>query len=456
MTRAGEGVPAQVRRCAALVAAWIAVAPAATSAAPADDAPPRLVIDVTGKADELATLAHLRNAFGDRFEADFSNADQALDQGFGTWGVAPPATLSGCGADPLSRDELLRQLAEIETLMQSLEYGDAGSKLSALEARLCAASDPLPTDALARIPYLLGIIHFYNEDQAASREFFRRAVERRPDMTWDEDFPPDPQELFQGALTDAIQLPRTTLLLLPGDTPPGLRVDGLEIGPDQDQVVVIGARHFVQTTRADGSVTTATLDTGGADRVDVLGPIRAKQGLLLTPETEDGALAFGLLVEAARYRGYAEITVLQRELPDLAWQYNNIDRRWEQISLVLGKQLDQARALQVTGGVMIGVGAAMGIAGAVLGFTNYANGRDLQDEMASDAGLYELLSDEYEGHQQGAAAGFTMLGIGGGLAIGGIPLMAHGSTIRRGAITDPRLGLAASPDGASVGFSAEF
>ncbi len=454
-----RGATAGIGRAAASLA-WLALiaataVPAGASRA-APDGPPRVVVDVTGKADEAQTMAHLRAAFGEHFEADLLRAEQALDRGFGTWGVAPPATLTTCAADPLGRDELLRRLADVEQLVLDLEYRDALSKLNALEAQLCAASEPLPTDALARIPYLLGIIHFYLGDETASREFFRRAVERRPEISWDGDFPPDPQELFQGALSDAIQLPRTTLMLLPGDTPPGLRVDGLEVDPNADEVVVIGSRHFLQADHPSGGVVTVVLDTGGAARVDVIGPIRAQQGLLLTPETEDGALAYGLLVDASRYRGYAEVIVLQQVLPELAWRHNSIDRRWEHISLVLGRELDRARGLQIAGGVMISVGAAVAIGGAAIGFTNYANGRQLQDEMESDAGLYALLIDEYEGHQQGAAAGFTMLGIGGGLVCAGIPLAAHGGTIRRGALQDPRLGMAFGPDGAAVGLGFAF
>lgn len=455
MIDVGEGMLARWRHATAIIAVWAAVLPPGIAAA-APDAPPRVVVDLTGRADETATLAHLRSAFGEHFDANLVGVDEAIDRGFGTWGVAPPATLTTCAAQPLGRDELLRQLADIEQLVLALEYGDALSRLNALETRLCAAIDPLPSDALARIPYLLGIIHFYQTDANACREYFRRAVERRPDMAWDGDFPPDPQELFQGALSDAIQLPRTTLMLLPGDTPPGLRVDGIEIGPDRDELVVIGPRHFLQATGANGDVATVVLDTGGADRVDVIGPIRAKQGLLLTPDTEDGALAYGLLVDASLYRGYAEVIVLQQLQPDLAWRYNSIDRRWQHVSLVLRRELDRAKALQITGGVLIGVGAAVAIGGAAIGFTNFANGRNLQDEMQQDAGLYELLLDEYEGHQQGTSAGFTMLGVGGALMIGGIPLAAHGGVIRRGALQDPRLGMAVSPAGAAVGFTASF
>ena len=420
------------------------------------EVPARLVVDASGAADPAAILAQLRGAFGERFDARFVSVEQAVDYGFGPWDVTPPATLQQCSAAPLSAAELAAELEAVEAQMLALEYGDAQARLTALESRLCAATDPLDAALAARVPFLLGICRFYAGDHNSARATFLRAVERNPDLYWDEDFPPGPQQVFHRAVSDALHSPRTELQLTDGDRPAHLWVDGNAVRGDQRSLTLLGPTHLLQVQRADGAVATVMLHTAEADRVTLMGPARARAGLLEDPRSEDGRLAFGRLVVAARRQGHAEVLVLQSASPEVAWRYNDVDRAWTRVSLVLGQRVAQARRLRTAGGSLIGAGAAIALSGVAIGATSHAAGQDLLDEIESDAGLYDLLIDEYESRRRGTNAGVAMIGVGATLVAVGLPLVIHGDRVEKGARNDARLAVQATPDSLYVGFSTRF
>jgi len=413
----------------------------------------RIVVDASGAGDADDILTQLRDAFGDSFDARVIGVEQALDHGFGPWAITSPATLQQCSAEPLSVVELDETIGEIESLMLALEYGDATARLAHLESRLCAATDPLPAFTAARVPFLLGICRFYAGDEDSARAAFLRAVERLPELQWDPDFPPAPQQVFQRALSDAIRSPRTSLELNEDDRPPGLLVDGIAVEEGCSSVPLVGPTHLLQLDRGDGRIATLMLHTGEAERIQLLGPRQARAGLLESPQTEQGEQAFTRLVVAARRLGYAEVLVLQTPRPDLAWRYNDVERRWAKVSLVLGHQLALARRVRSTGAILMGSGAALALSGAAIGITSREHGQELLDEMEQDSGMYDLLIDEYDAHRRGTAAGFTVMGIGFALVGAGIPFIVHGARVEKGALNDARLTVVPSPDGVYVGVS---
>ncbi len=444
--------------CIATLGTRVALAITLVSAgvAAAEAPAPRLVVDASAQGDPTAQLTQLRDAFGDPFEAQRALVDEALDYGFGPWGITAPATLQQCSAQPLSAGDLAEGLEEVEGLMLGLEYGDASARLSNLESRLCAASDPLEAAQVARVPFLLGICRFYAGDEASAKAAFLRAVERFPDLAWDDDFPPAPQQVFFAAVGAALQSPRTTLELRASDRPARVWLDGIEVSDELTTVTLIGTQHLLQVAGEDSAVATLLLETAEAAAIALVGPRRARAGLMESPQTPEGEMAFGLLVVAAHRRGHSEVLVLQAPLPELAWRYNDLDRRWTKVSLVLGKRLAQARRARTTGGLLMGMGTAVALSGAAIGFTNHSAGLDLLDEMDTDAGMYDLLVDEYEAHRKGMTAGFAMLAVGGALVGAGVPFLIQGERIERSTLEDARLSVAVSPQGAYVGLSASF
>ena len=418
---------------------------------------PRLVVDLGGQ-DADAALAHLRQAFGNEYNALLQDVPAALDRGFGPWTVSGPATLTACDHPALTADQLHSELSDIERLMQVLEYGEARSRLLALDERLCAATDPLAAESLGRIPFLVGIALFYSrsDDPEQARAWFRRAVERHPEIQWDPNFPPDPQELFMGAMGQVVRSSRVPMDVAPDDRPQQLIVDGTTIGVDNLVVTLVGTEHFIQIGDAEGAVRTLVLQTHGAERARLLGPARVAAGLAETPRTDAGAEAYAALQNAAQQRGHTVVLVLQEPNPDLAWRYDAIERRWACISLVMGRQLKNAKQARDIGGVMIGVGAAMAATGASIWGTNYQQGADLQSLMRSSRVAHDQLQDQYTANQRGATAGIAVLCAGAAVAIAGIPVAIHGTNKEKAAREDPRLGFAPSPDGVWLGVTGDW
>ena len=418
---------------------------------------PRLVVDL-GNQDADAALAHLRQAFGKEYSATLQDVPAALDRGFGPWTVNGPATLTACDLPALTAEDLHGELTDIERLMQALEYGEARSRLIALDQRLCAATAQLPSQVLGRIPFLVGIALFYSraDDPEQAQAWFRKAVERHPDIQWDANFPPDPQALFMGAMSQVVRSPRVPMDVSPGDRPDQLVVDGITIGADSLVVTLVGTEHFVQIGEAGAAVQTLVLQIQGAERVRWLGPGRIRAGLAESPRTDAGAEAYAALQHAALQRGHTVVLVLHEPNPDLAWRFDAIERRWTCISLVMGRQLKSAKQARDVGGVMIGVGAAMAATGASIWGTNYEQGAELQGLMRSSQVAHDQLQSQYATNQRGATAGIAVLCAGAALAVAGIPVAIHGTNKEKAAREDPRLGVAPSSDGVWFSVAGEW
>jgi len=414
---------------------------------------PRLVIDIAGTSDATVVMERLRAAFGEGYEAEVVPLEQALDRGFGPWSVPMPATFAVCDAAPVSYEALDAALGEAEAHMQMLEYAEARQALDALETSLCAATEPVSPDLLARVPYLQGIVHYYEGDRDAAQASFRRAVERQPELSWDPDFPPDPQQVFLDGVADAYRTRGATLVLAGGERPDRLLLDGVEVAADE--VELVGADHLVQFS-IDGGWATTVLATGEAESVRLMGAEAIRAGLASGPDDPAGAPAFDALQSAATDRGHSELLIALEPEPTEVWRFNTIGRSWERVSLVLGHQLSRGRRTQQAGVALLGAGAAIGIVGAAIGFSSHARGSALTEDMLSDPGLYDHHLPDYQAHQRGTTTGFTVLAVGGGLVAAGIPLLIRGGQMQRGAVQEGAPTARFTPDPRGFGLALEF
>ena len=417
--------------------------------------PPRLVVDVSGSGSTETILGHLRSAMGESFDARVGGVEDAIDLGLGPWGLSQPGVMEQCTAEATTTAQLTADLKKVEALIHELEYNEARQRIEAVDGLLCGVTDPLTSDLLVRIPFLMGVILYYSNEHDAARDSFCAAVERRPDMDWDATFPPDPQQIFLDSVADAVRSSRTRLALPAGDRPDQLFIDGIEVTADLWEMELVGTTHHVQIGRG-GQLLSAQLDTGGAEDISMFGPKGLEAGLALTPDTEAGAQTFGALVTAAQLGGHSEVWVLSHPQPDQAWRYNDIDRTWERVSLMLGRQLSRSRNAQRAGGALVGVGAALGVTGVIVGLSNYAQGMELQTSMLSDPGLYDAHMDEYQARQNGSAVGYVVMAVGGGLVATGIPLLIHGSKLQRAAIDDGGVAVTITPTGNGLFLTGRF
>ena len=415
----------------------------------------RLVVDLPGNSEPDAVIDHLKAAFGDRYDAQVADVAGALERGFGPWGVLPPAGIGPCDADPVGLEQIQAAVTEAEALMQALEYDQALEQLQALEAQLCGISEPVPAAVLARVPFLRGVIHYYAEHPAAARDAFRDAVLRQPEMEWDATYPPDPQQVFLDGVADAYRSERIALRLDAADRPETLLVNGAPVDPTVGEVELLGTDHILQFGSSD-QVVTVVLHTGATEEVRLVGPGYVAAGLAMDMESPQGVAAFAVLAGAAEAAGYREVVVLAAPAAPTAWQYDDIDHTWTSVSLVLSKTLAQGRKVSSIGGVLIGAGAAVAVAGTVIGARNYTDGMALRSDMEADPGLYDHHLDEYSSFQAGSTAGYVMLGVGVGLVGAGIPLLIRGRSIQKGAVEPPKVALAPLDGGVAFGVSGGF
>jgi hypothetical protein len=409
-----------------------------SSPAPAravDGTATRLVVELSGEPG-AGVLAHLREAFSTSFEAQVLGVDAFLQQGLGPWLVTEPAGYETCGGQPLPADELATILAGIEESMEVLDFGSAQVRLEELEGRLCAATDPLPAEALARIPYLMGILRYYDGDQEAARAAFRLALERQPEMEWDGDFAPEPQQVFLSSVGAALASPRSVLVLPAEDGPAAVWIDGVPVAEGAREVALVGEEHLLQLRDIDGALVTVALATRAAPRIELVPGAALHRGLGGDPTTDTSTSVFAALASAATALGYAEVMVYGGPEPLYVWRYNLVEPVWVRLSTVLGKQLARARGIQVAGLVLIGAGAAAAVVGTVVAVGNGGQARDLRDQMTLpdgqiSGGLYALYGEEYEQVRGRGNAGVGLAVVGGVVAGTGIPLLARGLKVQR-------------------------
>lgn len=420
----------------------------------------RLVINGTDAGDD-AVLTAVRAGLGQDLSADVLDLDEILDEGTGPWRVTFPGILEGCGTDGATLEQLEADLAKAEGWMTDLEYGEAQVLLEDLDARLCAVDEPLPAEMVSRVPYLLGVVLAYRGEPDKARVHFTRAVEREPDLAWDSDFPPDPQQLFLSAATDAVRGKSATFELDPTTTPGEVWIDGEPLPATGGPATLLGRRHLLQIRLDDGTVTTWTLVVDDQGALTLLHDRRAREGVTATPREPLGALAFGALASAAAQRGYSEVLVVQEEDPREVWRFDPVDRAWSRVSLVLDQQLARARRFQAAGSALMGIGVAAGVAGGVIAGTSARRGNEVLDEMRGpdgelSAGLYDLHIDEYEGYRKDSIVGWVMMGAGVAVAAVGVPLLVRGAHEGRAARPGAAVGLWVGPSGGVVAVSGRF
>jgi hypothetical protein len=428
----------------ALAMLWsLVVAPGASAAT-------RLLVNGTD-ADAETALAAVRRGLGADYQADVSTPADLLDQGFGSWLVTWPAQLDACPGEPAGLDELSQTLERAEGLMMDLDYGEAQVLLEDLDARLCAATDPLPAAMASRVPFLLGMVLAFRGDDDRARQQFLAAVERQPDLAWDTNFPPDPQQLFLTAATDAVRGVDSTLVL--GAAPGGAEawIDGNPLPIDGEGLPLRGERHLLQLRETDGTVRGAILVVGASGGLSVVSVDDVTEVLDREPRAARAQRAFQALAATALQRGYGEVLLLQSATAATVWHFDEIDHTWSEVSLVLEQQLTRGRRLQAAGSAMLGVGGAIAVVGGVIAGSSAGRGREVVESMTGangeiSAGLYDLHIEEYEGHRRDVTAGWVMLGVGAAVAGVGLPVLIQGTKESRKGAAQASIGGLITPE----------
>ncbi len=411
----------------------------------ARSAPGTMVVDLSGDA-MAARQSLLEEIYGASFAPQPMAAAQALDMGTGPWAVSPADALLSCDASPASGAQLRQSLDTIETHMLALEYGEALPLLTALEAQLCAASEPVPAELLSRIFFLQGVALTYDDQPQGALSAFGEAIRLHPPLAWDDNFAPRPRSLFDEAATAAAQQATGSVRVDGDDRPARLFFDGVEVvAGDQILVAPVG-RHLLQL-EGTGIFITRWLEVREGPEVQLLGPDQLQRQLEAAPPSR----AFDRLVEVAHQRGLTRIVVLRNAYAPVVWSYDNVQAEWTPITWAHHLKQRRARKTRTAGGIVLAIGGALTVGGAAAGITHYNQGYALIDEMQQDLGLYRLLIDEYEANRRGSRAGFTVMAVGGALLAAGLPMILHSSQVLRGTKQhELAFTIAPSPGGLSI------
>jgi len=416
----------------------------------------RVVVDLIRSSDTESVMTLLQGSFGEGFTADVVSLDQLVEVGPWPWVYSPTARLEPCTAEPTTTSDITAALASAEELITGLEYEVALTELDLLAASLCASSEPLPVEVTHRIPYLRGLIHFYDGDEAQARESFQRAGEMSDGLEWDTSYSPEPQQLFLLGVGDAVQSATSRLLFPQEGRPERVYIDGQEVGPDAADMAIRGSQHVVQFGSGGGSLTGVLLSIDAPGDIPLFGPDSFREALLSTPDADLGAHAFSVVAQAAAEQGYSEVMVLNDAKWDHCWWANTADQEWKQTTLQAGAELRVVRRHRTAGGVLMGTGGALMAGGAVLAATQFKTMGDMRPEMEVHTSAWEFGIDEYNDRQRLAGVGIGLVAVGAAAMTTGIVLLSKGKAIQAETGVDPRLAFVASPQGAWLGVGGRF
>lgn len=434
------------------VAIVVLTAPSVAHAASQD----RVVVDLvqTGETDSVMSL--LQGSFGEGFDADVVALDRLVDVGDWPWVYGPSARLDPCSAEPTTATDITAALASAEEAITGLEYESAIKALDQLSSSLCGCTEPLPVEVAHRIPFLQGLIHFYEGDDVQARESFRRTGEIAGSIEWDTSYSPEPQQLFLLGIGDAVQGPASRLLFPLNGRPDQVIVDGHEVSPDVTEMNVRGERHVVQFGPRGGPLSGVLLTITTPRDVTLFSPDSFLGALTSAPDTDFGAHAFSTVAQAAPEKGYTEVMVLNDPKWNHCWWTSTSDPDWQKTSLKAGATLQRARRHRTAGGVLTGAGGALVAAGAVLAVSEFKEMGGMRPEMETHVSTYEFGIDEYQSRQRLAGIGIGLAAAGAAAVTIGIVLLHRGKTIQAETGVDPHLAFVATPQGAWLSIGGRF
>jgi len=391
-------------------------------------------------------------------EASEAQASQAREQVSARMGYAPGEVMRAeplaeyvfGGADlwpvggetqvcpPEVGEVLLSDLvAQAEEAVDLVELARAVEILSTLNDALACIAPPVDPTALSRAAFLKGYAHYAAGQRVEAGKAFQMAAVFDPGIKWDETYPPDPQQVFNSAVLEALRLEETTVWPAFGAAEAAdLLLDG---GPFPANGKARPGLHQV-TTRGQG---------GQPLRLSVVFPPGGEVRLIPLREQVDGFLAgkeghmgIGQVLATALARtGDEEAYIVEpafgriyrfhgdtgevREIPGsgTAPPDRSVDRRRPDRDRRGGGATVQANP----GPVLVIAGAVAGAVGAIIGGVQTGQANDIYGQVEADNSLYDSMLDDYEQARTGSTVGFVIAGVGGATAAAGIPVWIAGS-----------------------------
>jgi len=168
-----------------------------------------------------------------------------------------------CAREPAIKADLAQSMSDAESAMAYLEYDKALKALDEATTVLgCLSTPAVPGDA-GRLYYLRGLVYYFSKEEMAARAAWTQAHRFDPDLTWDDNFPPDGKPLFEKASQQADAQQPANLLLVPPLDASSLWVDGRPAEAARDHLSLLPGDHLVQYGSAEAVTTVrVALDAG--------------------------------------------------------------------------------------------------------------------------------------------------------------------------------------------------
>lgn len=304
--------------------------------------------------------------------------------------VLGQATARPCVGDRTTLDEVQAAVDAAEKALTFLELAAAAGQLERASNALVCLSEPAAGNLVARVPYLEGMVAFYEGRREAAAQAFLRAHVQRPGLDWDANYAPDAQPLFDEAARVQDAMGTVPLTLVPA----GLEVwvDGRPLGPSATLELAPGP-HLLQVPAAGWE----------ALHVDLAGPAQ----LVVPGAAGHEGGSFGPLLTAVLPAGTpVSLTVdgerLHGTVGDAAWVTAPVDRRWGPSVAAVGGTL-------TAGGLAVGLGGLFGVRAA----------QELADASTTWAEV-QAASGRHQGAGAWLVAGQATVAVGVGVLAGGL------------------------------------
>jgi hypothetical protein len=352
--------------------------------------------------------------------------------------VVGGATVSYCEGDPGSNAAIKALVEATESKVLFMEFESAKMDLDMARDLERCLTEPLDAAVASRAHYLRAMVAVGSGDPGAAWPEFLQAVNLKPDITWDENFPPDGRTAFKGAVA-AIKVGETQDFHLVPPPEIGLWVDGIVQG-NAEKVALKPGAHVLQLGTEGSPLTTYVVDLPEETRAAMLFPGKLEDDR--ADWAGDGATRGRLeAVLAANSQGAIAYVSLPGQV---LWQFDPGPWKWTDLSGVSDEEIaaldasaaaangtpagDAAAEAAVTPGTdgaagnsLVTTGLLYGGAGvAVLGGAlaglgykamNAAHKTSEETQLAKEERIKELQT-EFDAGKQRHVLGLALLGLG--------------------------------------------
>ena len=393
-----------------------------------------LVLYVGEPSDEQATQA--REQVAKRLgytAAEVTRALPLVENVFGNADLWPQGGATHLCPEDVGDISLSELVKNAGAAIDVVEPRRATELLSPLIDNLACIAAPVTAQELSRAAFLLGYARFASGDREGAGEAFKAAAIFDPEIAWDVTYPPEPQQVFNSAVLDALRAEKANLWPAFGAAEAmDLQLDGGDVPADG---TLQPGLHQITTRTADGQPLRMAVEfpAGGTIR---LVPLREQIDGFLAGKEGTSEIG-GVLVAILARSGDAEAYIIEpafgriyrfhreteevREIPGAGSQATEVA---ETTTTQPVEKVKVKRGKSNPGPVVVIAGAVTAVVGAIVGGAQQSQATDIWDQVSADNNLYDELNGDYEAARTGRNVGIAVAGVGGVMVAVGIPIWA--------------------------------